>query len=470
MDVFLYHKLNRGVYCTMDQGPKANAFQFLDKLQFNRFHIQLMILTTLSSVVMGIISQTVAYILPLVLKEWRLTPVQGGSIASYTFIGLMLGAAGFGILSDRIGRKKTLILAVAISGIFNGIAYFAPDYTVFCVLRFLSGLGLGGIPPLSVTLLSELVPTRMRAKAVTTATCGFPFGWALSGIVAMFIVPNYGWRVLLAVSGFLALILVPFLMVYLAESIRFLSGKGRNEEAKEQMRRIEKMARLSASEWSFDGVTSGPHKEKGALRQLFSAKLAVMTILVWLSYCFTLVTVHGLSVWIPQLFVKAGYSLVKSYSFSIVQSMWALAGGFFLGFLLDRFGRKPGLLLSFMLGGLSILIFSIANSPALLYLAGIATGLFVLPLPSVLHVVAGEIYPTRIRATGVGWAAVASRVGSILGPILGGAIQMAGLGFHKFFFILAMPCFICMIFVAFYRVNVKNDALEEVSSKLMSSS
>ncbi len=419
---------------------------------------------------MGIISQTVAYILPLVLKEWHLTPVQGGSIASYTFVGLMLGAAGFGILSDRIGRKKTLILAVAISGIFNGIAYFAPDYTVFCVLRFLSGLGLGGIPPLSVTLLSELVPTRMRAKAVTTATCGFPFGWALSGIVAMFIVPNFGWRVLLAVSGFLALILVPFLIVYLAESIRFLSGKGRNEEATEQMRRIEKMARLSASEWSFDGATSGLHKKKGALRQLFSAKLAVMTILVWLSYCFTLVTVHGLSVWIPQLFVKAGYSLVKSYSFSIVQSMWALAGGFFLGFLLDHFGRKPGLLLSFMLGGLSILIFSIANSPAFLYLAGIATGLFVLPLPGVLHVVAGEIYPTSIRATGVGWAAVASRIGSILGPILGGAIQMAGLGFHKFFFIFAMPCFICMIFVAFYRVNVKNDALEEVSSKLMSKS
>ncbi len=329
MDVFLFYKLNRGVHFIMDQGPKANAFQFLDKLQFNRFHIQLLIFTTLSSVVMGIISQTVAYILPLVLKEWHLTPVQGGSIASYTFLGLMLGAAGFCILSDRIGRKKTLILAVAISGIFNGIAYFAPDYTVFCVLRFLSGLGLGGIPPLSVTLLSELVPTRMRAKAVTTATCGFPFGWALSGIVAMFIVPNFGWRVLLAVSGFLALILVPFLIVYLAESIRFLSGKGRNEEATEQMRRIEKTARLSASEWSFDGIASGPHKEKGALRQLFSAKLATMTILVWLSYCFTLVTVHGLSVWIPQLFVKAGYSLVKSYSFSIVQSMWALAGGFF---------------------------------------------------------------------------------------------------------------------------------------------
>ena len=115
----------------MDQKPRENAFQFLDKLQFNRFHVQLMIFTTLSSVVMGIISQTVAYILPLVLKEWSLTPVEGGSIASYTFVGLMLGAAGFGILSDRIGRKKTLILAVAISGIFNGLAFFAPDYTVF---------------------------------------------------------------------------------------------------------------------------------------------------------------------------------------------------------------------------------------------------------------------------------------------------------------------------------------------------
>jgi len=454
----------------VDQKPRENAFQFLDKLQFNRFHVQLMIFTTLSSVVMGIISQTVAYILPLVLKEWSLTPVEGGSIASYTFVGLMLGAAGFGILSDRIGRKKTLILAVAISGIFNGLAFFAPDYTVFCVLRFLSGLGLGGIPPLSVTLLSELVPTRMRAKAVTTATCGFPFGWALSGVVAMFVVPHFGWRVLLAVSGLIAMALIPFLIVYLPESIRFLSGKGRNEEAGEQMRRIEKTARLTASQWTFDSSTQGAIQVKGALSQLFSTKLATMTILVWLSYFFTLLTVHGLSVWIPQLFVKAGYSLVKSYSFSIVQSMWAMVGGFFLGFLLDHFGRKPGLLLSYMFGGFSILIFSIADSPAFLYLAGIATGLFVLPLPSVLHVVAGEIYPTSIRATGVGWAAVASRVGSILGPIFGGAIQMAGLGFHTFFFIFALPCFICMIFVVFYRVNVKNDALEEVSSKLMSRS
>ena len=452
----------------MDQKPGANAFQFLDKLQFNRFHVHLMILTTLSSVVMGIISQTVAYILPLVLKEWSLTPVEGGSIASYTFIGFMVGAAGFGILSDRIGRKKTLTLAVAISGIFNGFAYFAPDYPVFCVLRFLSGLGLGGIPPVNVTLMSELMPTRMRAKAVVTATGGFPFGWALSGIIAMFIVPHFGWRVLLAVSGLLALILVPFLVVYLPESIRFLSGKGRNDEATGQMRKIEKTARLSFSEWSFDSPVSRPQQIKGALRQLFSAKLATMTILVWLSYCFTLITLHGLSVWIPQLFVKAGYSLVRSYSFSIVQSMWALVGGFFLGFLLDRFGRKPGLLLSYLFGGLSILIFSVANSPALLYLAGIATGLFVMPLPGVLHVVAGEIYPTNIRATGVGWANVASRVGSMLGPIFGGVIQMAGLGYHTFFFIFAMPCFICMIFVAFYRVNVKNDALEEVSSKLMS--
>jgi benzoate transport len=419
---------------------------------------------------MGIVSQTVAYILPLVLKEWRLSPVEAGSIASYTFIGLMLGAAGFGMISDRVGRKKTLILAVAISGLFNGIAYFAPNYSVFCFLRFLSGLGLGGIPPLSVTLLSELVPTRMRAKAVTTATCGFPFGWSLSGVAAILIIPDFGWRILLLVSGLLALILVPFLMVYLPESIRFLSGKGRSGEALDQMRRIEKTARLPAFDWRFDSPVPVPRQVKGALKQLFGSKLATMTILVWLSYGFTLLTVHGLSVWLPQLFVKAGYSLVKSYSYGIVQSMWALAGGFFLGFLLDRFGRKQGLLFAYLLGGLSILSFGIATTPAFLYLAGIATGLFVLPLPSVLHVVAGEIYPTNIRSTGVGWAAVASRVGSILGPIFGGAIQMAGLGFHHFFFIFAIPCFICMILIAFYRVNVKNETLEAVHSRLMSKS
>ena len=195
--------------------------------------------------------------------------------------------------------------------------------------------------------------------------------------------------------------------------------------------------------------------------------MRTMTILVWCTYLFSMLALYGLSTWLPALLTNAGFSLVKSYSFGIVQSLGAFVGGYLLGCLMDAFGRKPGLCLSFFLGGLSLLLFSAVTSDLVLYIAGAASGVFLVSIPAALHVVAGEIYPTRIRSLGLGSAYAVGRVGSVTGPILGGIIQMAGFSFGQFFLLFSVPSFLCVILVAFYPVGVRNEGLEEVTAKLL---
>jgi MFS family permease len=192
-----------------------------------------------------------------------------------------------------------------------------------------------------------------------------------------------------------------------------------------------------------------------------------MTILVWCTYFVSMLALYGLSTWLPALLANSGFSLVKSYSFGIVQSLGAAVGGFLLGCLMDAFGRKPGLCLSFFLGGLSLLLFGAVTSDLFLYIAGGASGIFLVSIPAALHVVAGEIYPTRIRSLGLGAAYAVGRLGSVTGPILGGVIQMAGFSFSQFFLIFSVPSFICGILVAFYPVSVRGEGLEKVTAKLL---
>lgn len=449
----------------MAERPDQNVFQWIDSLRFNRFHLLVLFLTGITLVFDGYDSQIMAYVMPKVIQEWHLNPVAAGSLASYGFIGLMLGAASLGMISDRIGRKKALILAITLFSIFSGLTYFAPNFRVFVILRFIAGLGMGGAMPVAITLASEFAPASLRGKAVTAMFGGFTLGWVVAGLTAMLVIPSFGWRPVL-LMGLIPVFLVPILWFYLPESVRFLAGKKRFQEALLEIQRVEQVAGFPHHPWAVADLGQAPTTESGHLRELFSSGLMVMTILVWLTYFFNLLVVYGLSTWLPSLLVKTGFSLVKSYSYGMVQALGASVGGFFLGWLMDLFGRKPGLIVAYLAGGFAVLLFGYTHSNASLYLAGAASGLFVIGAQIAQHVVAGEIYPTSVRSTGVGWALTIGRLGSIAGPLVGGAVQMAGFDFAQYFTIFAIPCFVCALLVMLYRVNVRGEALETITEKL----
>jgi len=450
----------------MNMNATTSVFDWLDELKFNRFHRRLLILASLVSIFAGYNSQIIAYIVPSALMEWQLTPLKAGTMISYGFLGLMVGAAGFGLVSDRIGRKKSIMIVVVVFSVLNSAAYFAPNFEIFCLLRFLSGIGIGGVIPLIITLVSEFAPAGVRARFLTFSGGSFTIGWALAGLIAMGLIPHFGWRMVLLI-GILPVFLLPALRAYLPESVRFLVMKKCYPDAIREIQRIERLARIEPRTWGPDTFTQADPLSAAGFREVFRPGLRVMTILVWCTYLFSMLALYGLSTWLPALLAISGFSLVKSYSFGIVQSLGAFVGGYLLGCLMDAFGRKPGLCLSFFLGGLSLLLFSAVTSDLVLYIAGAASGIFLVSIPAALHVVAGEIYPTRIRSLGLGSAYAVGRVGSITGPILGGIIQMAGFSFGQFFLFFSVPSFICVILVAFYPVGVRKEGLEEVTAKLL---
>jgi len=180
----------------------------------------------------------------------------------------MIGAAGFGLLSDRIGRKKSILIVVALFSVFNGAAYFAPNFQIFCLLRFLSGIGIGGAIPLTITLVSEFAPVGVRARFLTLSGGSFTIGWALAGLIAMAVVPRFGWRMVLLI-GVLPVFVLPTLQSNLPESVRFLIMKKRFSDAMREIRRIEKSAKIEPPSWGPDAFPqTDPHSSTG-FREVF---------------------------------------------------------------------------------------------------------------------------------------------------------------------------------------------------------
>ena len=448
----------------MTEAPK-HVTQWLDSLKMNRFHGTLIFLAALTLIFDGYDRDLIAYVMPQIMRAWHLNPVQLGSIASYNFIGLMIGHAGFGMMADRLGRKKSLMLALAIFTIFTGTCYFPSSFSTFCILRFLGGLGMGGAMPLTVALVSEYSPSRIRGKTVAGMFSGFTFGRVIAALVAIVVIPAFGWRMVLLV-GALPALFIPVLGRYLPESSRFLASKNRFEDSLKEIRKVEKAAGVGPFAWTQESLAPPSVEGRASIKDLFRGKLLLMTVLVSLTYFLNLLINTALVTWLPTLLIHAGYSVNKSYTFGLLQAVGASAGGLVMGWGMDRFGRKATFVTSYIVGGIAVISFGMITNGLVLYIVGVACGVFILGAQVGLQVVAGEIYPTHIRSTGIGWVTTIGRLGSITGPLLAGALQMMGFTFKQYFIVFGAPCFICALLVMFYRVNVKDEGLETITAKL----
>jgi len=449
----------------MNQDAVPNVTKWCDGLKFNRFHGLLVILGVLTLIFDGYDSQILSYVLPQMLKEWHLSPVMGGSIVTWGSIGVMIGSIGLGMLADRIGRKIPLILGLFMFSFFSGALYWAPDFKTFVILRFLAGLGIGGGMTLTITYASEFAPARIRGAMVTTMFIGFMIGPAIAGTISILCVPVYGWRIVLF-FGFLPLVFIPFLYWLMPESIRFLAQKGQYDRAIKEIRRMERAAHVAPQKWVPESFVFPP-AYRASVKHLFTSKLAAMTILIWIVYFMNLVIVYGVTTWLPTLLVKQGVPLVRSYGYTMMQHLGGALGTVLVGFAVDKFGRKQGLFFTYLLAGISTWLFGLAvGSPIALYVIGGALGFFIIGGNGGQHVVTGEIYPTQVRSTGVGWGLTAGRFGAACGPVLGGLLQSAGVSFNHYFAWFAIPAFLSALLTLFYRINVKGEDLETVTVKL----
>ncbi len=390
--------------------------------------------------------QALSYTLPKLIAAWHLSSVQAGWLASYTFVGLFAGAVGLGAVGDRWGRKRMLVAGVVIFAIFMGTAGFAHDYTQFAVLRFCASVGMGGVLPGTITMISEYTPAARRGRVVAISAGCFTFGFAVAAALATVIVPDHGWRPMFHLS-YLALVVAVLIAVWVPETPQYLAAKGRYTEAFATVRKVFPAAAPpdEGDPARYFGIERAAEAGRGQFRTLWSPRYREATVLISLLYLFLQFVVYALDFWMVTLLVGHGLSLTHSYSYAIEQALAATAGGFALGWVLDRVDKRVALAVAFAAGGLCLVCFGLTSSPVALYALNALAGALIIGGQNVVHTLVMGTYGVDTRATGLGWALGIGRLGGLLGPLIGGYLLALHLPFPVYFIVFAVPAVLCSL-------------------------
>lgn len=345
----------------------------------------------------GLDLQSIGVAAPRMAREFGLSVGQMGLAFSAGTFGLLPGAMLGGRLADRIGRKRVLILATALFGVFSIATAHVWDFNSLLMIRVATGIGLGAAMPNLIALCAEAVPTRLRNTAVSVMYCGIPFGGAIAAVVGMFSAGDDGWRHIFYVGGFGPLVVVPLLLT-LQESRRF------------------------------EGSQRAAIQPPPVSWALFGERRMAATLFLWISYFFTLIVLYFLLNWLPSLMAAQGLSRPQVGVVQILFNIGGGAGALGIGMLMDA--ARPRWVVSGMYVGIiaALSLLAAAGGMTSMSAGAFMAGLFVIGAQSVLYALAAAYYPTVVRGTGVGAAVAVGRLGSIAGPLLAG--QLLAMGQH----------------------------------------
>ena len=334
-------------------------------------------------------------------EAFGLDSSQLGVFFSAGILGLLPGALIGGRYSDRIGRKKVLIWSVAVFALFTLCTVWVNSFNSLLLVRFLAGAGLGAAMPNLITLASEAVKPENRGRAVGLMYCGMPVGAAILSYIASL---DFGsnWKNIFYLGGLLPIIVLPIMIKFLPESREFLKAQNTTQTT--------------------TATTQGSFKD------LFNSQNLMRTCLISVSYFFTLMVVYIMLSWLPSLFMELGFSRKEGSTAQFFFMMSATVGTIVLGMLTDRW--KKAYVIILMYGGILAGLFCLnaASSLTQMYLASALVGAFVIGCQGVLYAFGSIVYPTEVRATGVGMASAVGRVGAMLGPTIAGQLLAAGFG------------------------------------------
>lgn len=439
---------------------KTMISEVIDGLGISRFTFLIYTLVGFTLLFDGFDYMIVAYTMPQISAEWALTKVQTGSLASWSMLGLMIGGLAAGVISDRLGRKKALILGCLVYSLLTLPIYFAPNYETFAILRILSGMGLGACIPVSVTLISEFAPTKNRGLFSSSIMMFYLLGWVAAGIMAIYVVPAFGWRVCYLIGSLPALYAI-VLAAKLIESPHWLLSQGREKEAIDVIKKMEITVKGKASERTPGSLIAPPPPKSVGIKAILSPEYRSATITLWIMYFFGLIIVYGVTGWMPSLLVAKGYGLVKSYSFAVLQNLFSIIGALSTGYIADIIGRRKNIIFAYVFTAIAVILLGLATNQWTVVLCSILVGIAMNYGQSGLMPLLTEAYRTEFRNTGVAWTQGFARLGGFCGPIVVGWIQQIGLGFSGVFLFFTVPAVICVLCGIFFVKETRGKKMEE---------
>ncbi|TFD04228.1 MFS transporter [Cryobacterium sp. TMT1-66-1] len=372
----------------------------------------------------------ISFVLAQLAVQWNTTGMELSWIASAGFVGMAVGAVLGGLLADRIGRRQVFALTLLVYGVATGASALSGSVAVLIAWRFLVGLGLGAELPVASTLVSEFAPPRIRGRIIVLLESFWAIGWTIAAVIGFLVVPSSenGWRWALAVGAAPALYAV-FVRLRLPESVRFLESRGRFVKAESTVRRFELSAKVTVPPPESDPAVQGGVERKdstGGFAALWSPSLRGRTAALWLVWFCVNFSYYGAFIWLPTVLVASGFSLVRSFAYTLIITVAQLPGYAASAYLIERWGRRSTLAVFLIGSASSAALFGIATDTSQVIAAGMLLSFFNLGAWGALYAVTPEVYPTRIRATGAGWAAGSGRVAAILAPLAVPLLREAG--------------------------------------------
>lgn len=406
----------------------------------------------------------IASVLPVIAPLWKLAPQQIGWLISAGFLGQLLGALVFGWVAERHGRITAMVWSIALFSVMSLVCALAWDYNSLLAFRTMQGIGLGGEVPIAAVFISELARAQGRGRFVLLYELVFPVGLVAASLAGLWVVPHLGWPYMFAIGalpGFLALVLRRLL----PESPRWLAVRGRLAQAEAAMAQIESETRKATGEPlpAPKPVVSTLDKP-ASLTDLFGPFYLRRTLVVWVIWFCAYFVNYGLSIWLPTVYRTVfKLPLDQSLRYGLITQAVGLIGTLICALAIDHVGRRPWFALSFVGAAAALAVLASTPTPTAEQVLTCMTiaYFFVSSINIGVYLYTPELYPTRVRALGVGTATAWLRLASIIGPIVVG--MMIGSGLATVFVTFAAVAGIAAVITGLFAVETKGRVLEEAS-------
>jgi AAHS family 4-hydroxybenzoate transporter-like MFS transporter len=439
----------------MSQRQTVDVGQLLDEGQWSNRQKLFVLLTALTIVFDGVDNQLLGIAVPAMMRDWAVPRGAFRAIVASGMVGMMLGGALAGVVGDRMGRRVALIGSVLIFGVLTAAAALVDSLWALGVLRFLAGLGLGGAMPNAAALASEYVPRRHRPFAITLTIVCVPLGGTLAALVAGYVMPASGWRTLFALGGALPILTVVLLLRFLPESPRFLARHPERWPELEALLRQIGHTVPAGSRFVDLGEKAVPRASIGAL---FTTDFRRDTTALWGAMFACMLAVYTAFNWVPTMLAGAGLGVSVASNGIAAFNLGGVAGAIFGGLVIARIGSRPTMLsiaAGAVCGAVTLALMPItasSNAVPIIAMLGV-TGACINALQTTLYALSAHVYPTTVRATGVGTAVAFGRIGGVLSSYAGEWALGAG-GTSAFFALMAGSMAFVFLCLALVRRHV----------------
>lgn len=422
----------------MQNETQGTPGKVLDDAKLGLFQARAIAICFLIAALDGFDTQSIAFVAPAIRDSWNVPPEVFGPLFAAGLFGTMIGAALGGSLADRFGRKPMIIFCTLLFGGMSLACAAANSVGTLGLYRVVAGLGLGGAVPNVIALVSEYAPKRVRSTVIVATFAGFPLGAVAGGIASSKIIPASGWEAVFVVGGVLPLAVLPLVLAWVPESLRYLIGHGRKEAKAVEI--LQRIAQAPLANVRVEPATAEPQVRR-PVRGLFIEGRTAWTALLWLLTFTALLVGYFLINWTPLLLVGAGIPQDKAILGVVALNLGGIIGSLILGRISDRRGPFKVVAGAFGLGAIAIAALGLMIGSAVPVLLALifAVGLLVFGAQLNITALAANHYPLDMRSTGIGWSMGVGRIGSFVGPLVGGALIALGLTQAEMFLVAAIP-------------------------------